>query len=76
MFAFAEASPTFYAFVLVAVAVILFFSFTRSTKQAYTSDPRKPPTIPAIIPVPVIGHVLGLLVWRNAYYTMIRYVGN
>jgi len=37
-------------------------------------NPLQPTAVPALIPIPFIGHTLGLLVYRNDYYTKIWYV--
>jgi len=56
----------------VVVALCLLLS-PRFRKQR---DPRQPPAVPATIPIPFVGHFLGMLIYRNHYYTKIRWVIN
>jgi len=35
-------------------------------------DPREPPVVPALFPLPLVGHLIGLYWYRIEYYTKIR----
>jgi len=58
--------PTFYGAAVLILCVFLYRKFRKPR------DPRRPKQVPPTIPIPFIGHALGLLIYHNHYYTKIR----
>lgn len=56
---------------VVALALLL-LTVTLGRYDPRKPNPRHPRKVPAVIPIPFIGHMLGIFIYRNHYYTMIR----
>jgi hypothetical protein len=52
-------------------AAIALFCIILRKSYGVKHDPLRPTAVPPLIPIPFIGHALGLLVYRNDYYTKI-----
>ena len=60
----------FTAYLVAAVLVVIFL-----LRQRPKVDPNGGPTVvPPLIPIPYLGHVLGLFWYRTAYYSKVRQV--
>jgi amino acid transporter len=58
-------------YVALGVLAVGYFVYARENSE---DGVQEPPLVSPIIPLPFIGHLLGLLWYRSTYYTDIRYV--
>lgn len=56
-------------YVALGVVVVRYFILARKISKG---EVQEPPLIPPAIPLPFIGHILGLIWYGTAYYTNIR----
>ncbi|KAL1595933.1 hypothetical protein SLS60_009623 [Paraconiothyrium brasiliense] len=58
--------PSLYGAVTILVCLLFLNGWLKKPR-----DPRQPKQVPATIPIPFFGHIIGLLIWRNHYYTKV-----